>query len=173
MNRAALFLLLFAAPTLEHKFDLIEQQRLKPGSRVVMSGAEWNAWVRSEAPPGVTRPRVEFGVNRVTAFANIDFLKLGRATGETPNRILAALLEGDRPVTVTARVQSGNGRARVDLERVQVGGAAVEGRALDFLVQEFVMRNYPEAKVNQWFALPNRMDHLEIQPAGVAVVIGR
>ena len=166
-------LFLFAASTLDHKFDLIEQNRLRPGSRVVTTRAEWNAWVQDEAPAGVRRTRIDLGANRVMAYATVDFLKLHRAAGQRPNWFLSTLLEGERPVAVIARVQSGGGRARVDLERVEVSGVAVEGRALDFLVQEYVIRAYPEAKVSQWFPLSYRMDHFEIESSGVTVVIKR
>jgi hypothetical protein len=169
--RAAALLLLFATPALDRKLALIEQDRLKPGSRVVMTRAEWNQWVADEAPPGVTHTRVDLGVNRVTASANIDFLKADRATGDAPNWLLSKLLEGDRPVTVTARIESARGRVRVDVERVQISGVPVEGRTLDFLIQEYVIPAHPDAKVSQWIPLRHRMDRIEIAPQTVTVVL--
>lgn len=169
--RAAALVFLLAAPSLDHKLALIESNRLKPGARVVTTAAEWNAWVADQVPPGVTRTRIDLGENRVTASANIDFLKIDRAAGNTPNWFLASILQGDRPVTVTARIQSANGRARVDVERVQIAGVAVEGRALDFLIHEYVIPRYPQAKVSQWFPLDYRMDHFEIHPSGCTIVL--
>jgi hypothetical protein len=44
---------------------------------------------------------------------------------------------------------------------------------LDYLIRNYLLPNYPQAKVGQWFELGHRMDRLEIKPAGVTVVIGR
>jgi hypothetical protein len=158
--RVALLLLL-AAPTLDRKFTLIQQGHLKPGTRIVMTRDEWNAWVQDEVPEGVTKVRMELGTNRVIAAAQVDF---GTLSG-------VSLLQGPRPVTVTARLQSEGGRARVDIERVQVAGVAVQGRALDFLIQQYVIPNYPDAKVAQWFPLRYHMDRIEIRPTSVTVLI--
>jgi hypothetical protein len=172
--RAAALVFLLAAPTtstLDRKFALIEQDHQKPGSRVVMTRAEWSAWVAEAAPTGVTHVRIDLGMNRITASANVDFLKADRARGDAPNWLMTQLLEGDRPVTVTARIQSGNGRVRVDLERVQISGVAIEGKTLDFLIQEFVIPSYPGAKLSQWVPLAHRMDRIEIEPKTVTVVL--
>ena len=48
-----------------HKFSLIEHDRLKPGSRAVLTSAELNAYARREiaevAPDGVRNARLELG----------------------------------------------------------------------------------------------------------------
>ncbi|MCU1259380.1 MAG: hypothetical protein JWO80_2265, partial [Bryobacterales bacterium] len=64
--RAAALVFLLAAPSLDHKLALIESNRLKPGSRVVTTAAEWNAWVADQVPRGVTRTHLDLGENRVT-----------------------------------------------------------------------------------------------------------
>ena len=92
-------------------------------------------------------------------------------TGDAPNWLLSKLLEGDRPVTVTARIESARGRVRVDVERVQISGVPVEGRTLDFLIQEYVIPAHPDAKVSQWIPLRHRMDRIEIAPQTVTVVL--
>ncbi len=171
MIRAAAILFLLAAPSLDRKFAQIESNRLKPGTRIVMTRAEWNAWIAGELPPGVRNAKVDLGSNRITASADIDFLKADRAAGNSPNWFLSSILQGERPVTVTVRLQSSVGRARVDVERLQVAGVAIEGRALDFLIQQYVIPNYPDARVSQWFPLRYRIDRLEIQPGVVTVVI--
>ena len=171
MIRGAALFLFFATSTLDRKFALIEHEHEKPGSRVVMTRAEWNAWVADAAPPGVSGVHVDLGANRITASAHVDFLKVDRAAGDAPNWFLSKLLEGDRPVTVTVRVESGKGRVRVDVERVKVSGVAVEGRALDFLMQAYVLPSYPDAKVAQWIPLSHRMERIEIAPQTVTVVL--
>ncbi len=160
-----------------HKFSLIEQDRLKPGSRVVLTPAELNAYARQEvaevAREGVRNPRLELGPGTATAFALIDFGKLRRAQGKPPGPIMSYLLDGERPVTITARIRSSGGTATVDVEEVQISDVTIEGRMLDFLIHSYVMQVYPNAKVGQPFALGHRIERLDVQPSAVGVVIGR
>ena len=157
------------------KVDLIESESLKRGSRVSFTPRELNAFAEHEAaevaPGGLRDIRLQLGSGRGTASARVDFLKVKNAQGHASGWLLSKLLSGERPVTVTARIVSAAGRARVDVERVEISGAAIDGAALDFLIQQYVMSYYPEAKVSQWFALAHRVDHLEVKPSGVDVVI--
>lgn len=160
-----------------HKFSLIEHERLKPGSRVVLTPAELNAYARQEiaevAPDGVRNPRLELGSGTASASALIDFGKLRRAQGKPPGRILAYLLDGERPVTIAARIRSSGGTATVDVQEVQISGVTIEGRMLDFLIRNYLMQAYPNAKVGQPFALGHRIERLDVQPSAVGVLIGR
>ncbi len=161
----------------KRKLDLIESEKLKPGKRVMITARELNAYVEEEvreiAPQGVRDPRLELGTGRALGFARIDFLKVKQARGRPAGWLLQRLLQGERPVAVTARIESGGGKARVDVERVEVSGVAIEGAALDFLIQQYVIPNYPEAKVGQAFELAHHVDRMEITPGSVAVLIGK
>jgi hypothetical protein len=42
---------------------------------------------------------------------------------------------------------------------------------LDFLIQNFVLPYYPDAKIGQPFELAHRIDRLEVRPGEVRVVI--
>ena len=179
-------LALFAAPLLPtnpsdyqavvQKFSLIEHDRLKPGSRVLLTPAELNAYARQEvaevAPDGVRNPRLELGPGTATASALIDFGKLRRAEGKPPGRIMAYLLDGERPVTITARIRSSGGTATVDVQQVEISGVTIEGRLLDFLIRNYLIEAYPNAKVGQPFALGHRIERLDVQPSAVGVLIG-
>jgi len=160
-----------------HKFSLIEHDRLKPGSRLILTPAELNAYARQEvaevAPDGVRNPRLELGPGTATATALIDFGKLRRAEGKPPGRIMSYLLDGERPVTITARIRSSGGTATVDVQEVQISGVTLEGRMLDFLIHSYVMQAYPNAKVGEPFALGHRIERLDVQPSAVGIVIGR
>jgi hypothetical protein len=173
--------LLPTAPTdyqaVRHKFSLIEQDSLKAGSRVVLTPAELNAYARQEvadvAPDGVRNPRLELGPGTATASALIDFGKLRRAEGKPPGPLMAYLLDGERPVSITARIRSSAGTATVDVEQVEISGVVLEGRMLDFLIHNYVMQAYPNAKVGEPFALGHRIERLDVQASEVGVVIGR
>jgi len=159
-----------------HKFSLIEHDRVKPGSRVVLTSAELNAYALQEvaevAPEGVRNPRLELGPGTATATALIDFGKLRRAAGKPPGPLMSYLLDGERPVTIVARIRSSDGTATVDVQQVEISGVMIEGRLLDFLIHSYVMQAYPSAKVGEPFALGHRIERLDVRPSAVGVVIG-
>src|SRR5450631_1657727 len=107
-----------------HKISLIEHDRLQPGARVVLTAAELNAYARQEiaevAPEGVRDPRLDLGPGVATATALIDFGKLRRAEGKPPGRIMSFLIDGERPVTITANIRSSGGTATVDVQSVEI-----------------------------------------------------
>jgi len=158
----------------QRKFDLIDSERLKPGSRVDLTLPELNAYVLQEAPPGVRNTRLQvLSPGVVAGNALIDFGKLGRANGYEPGWLMSKLLDGERPVRVTAHIESSGGHARVDVQRVEIGGLEVDGRTLDFLIHNFLLALYPDAVVGRPFELGHRIDRLDVQPRGVGVIVGR
>jgi hypothetical protein len=160
----------------KRKFDQIAKDRLRPGTRVSLTPKELNSYVAEQAKQvaadGLRNPRVELGDGRATGSALIDFVKIREGQGNPPGWLMSRLLSGERPVTVTARIQSGDGIAQVDIERVEISGVPVEGRALDFIIDSYLRSRYPEAKIGTPFELGHRIDRLEIKPGGVGVHIG-
>jgi hypothetical protein len=114
---------------------------------------------------------VVLGDGKATGIALIDFLKLRHARGVESGWIMRQLLKGERPVKVTTRIESGQGRATVHLERVEISGVPISGSALDFLVDKFLLTLYPEAKIGRPFELQHRVDRVEIRPAEVRFVV--
>lgn len=157
----------------KQKFGQIETDRLRPGSRVTLTPREIDAWVAREAPAGVRNPRLELQTGVAKGAALIDFGKVRRAQGHPPGWLMSKLLDGERPVTVTARVRSGNGVATVDVERVEISGITVDGRTLQFLIDNVLLPLYPDAAVGRPFQLGHRIERLDVQPGAVGVVIGR
>ena len=159
-----------------HKFSLIEHDRLKPGSRVILTPQELNAYARQEvaevAADGVRDPKLDLGAGTATASAFIDFGKLRRAEGKPPGALMSYLLDGERPVTITARIRSSAGTATVDVQSVQISGVVIEGRLLDFLIRNYLLPAYPDAKVGQPFELGHHIEKLDVQPSAVGVLIG-
>ena len=161
----------------KQKLALIESDRAASGSRIFLSSQELNAWVKEGLmpafPPGVREPLVQPGAGTASASALIDFLKVRQAQGKPPGWLMARLLEGERPVKVVGNIESGGGRAKVDVQSVEISGMTIDGPMLDYLIRNYLLPNYPQAKVGQWFELGHRVDRLEIKPAGVTVVIGK
>ena len=187
MGRGATITLLFGLLPLDaavdqylsaqRKFAEIETERLPAGSRVFLTSEELNVWSRVKAQSvvkqGFRDPRIDLGNGTASGSALVDFLKLNEARGSRPGWLMAWLLEGERPVQVTVRITSGTGEATVDVERVDVSGVTIRGSALDFLISNFLLPYYPEAKIGKPFELGHRIDRLDIQPSGVNVVIGK
>lgn len=125
------------------------------------------------APPGVRSPRVQLhGGNVATGHAVINFLKLRNASGKASNWLMRKLLDGERDVSVTARIRSAAGKATVDVQRVEIGGVPIEGATLDFVIRNYLIPNYPEAKIGRPFELRYRVERLEVAK-DVAYVVMR
>ncbi len=140
------------------KLDLIQSGQARPGSVIHFTPAELNAWVRAKAPAivpdGFRAPHLVLGNGEATASAWIDFLKVRSASGveiqlaglQTDPR--GKVCEGSRPASNRA-----HGQATVHLLRVEIGGLAVTGATLDFLVQNFLLPFYPDAEIDTPFEL--------------------
>lgn len=158
------------------KFDSIESDRLPARSRVQLSPTELNAYVSQQVgtvTDGVRNTQLQIlGPGLVRGSALIDFAKVRRSQGHPPGWLMSKLLEGERPVSVTAHMTSAGGQATVDVQQVQISGIEIDGGTLDFLIQTFLLPLYPNAMVGRPFALGHRMEKIDVQPAGVVVTIG-
>lgn len=156
------------------KVDLIESGKLQPGARVDLSTIELNAFCAKEAPVGVRNAKLVLeSQERVSGTALVDFGKLRRAQGYEPGWLMSKLLDGERPVSATARVRTGGGKVTVDVEKASISGLEIDGRTLDFIVQNFILPFYPDAMVGRPVAMGYHIDRLQLAPAGVGVMIGR
>src|SRR3984885_12374921 len=157
------------------KLDLIDSGQAKPGSVFRFTPAELNAWVRVKAPAivadGFRQPRLVLGNGEASASALIDFLKVRHGGGVETNWLGAKLIQGEKLVTARASIQSAHGKATVHLLRVEIGGLAVTGAPLDFLVQNFFLPFYPGAKIDEPFELAGNVDRIEVTPAAALVYI--
>jgi hypothetical protein len=157
----------------KQKFNQIDTGRLGPGARVTLTARELDAYAAREAPKGVRNPRLELQSGVAKGNALVDFGKVRRAQGYQPGWLMGKLLDGERPVSVTARITSGSGKAKVDVQSVEISGLAIDGRMLDFLIQNFLLPMYPDAVVGRPFELGHRIDRLDLQPGSVGIVMGR
>ena len=157
----------------KQKLAQIEAGKLKAGTRVTFTPKEIGAYAAKEAPNGVRNPRIELQPGMAKGNALIDFGKVRRAQGYQPNWLMAKLLDGERPISVTARIHSGGGKATVEVQSVEISGVLIDGKMLDFLIQNFLLAMYPEAVVGKPFELGHRIERLDIQPGSATAVIGK
>ncbi len=158
----------------KRKLDQIENEKLRPGTRVDFSSTELNAYAVHEVPDGVRNPQLQLVSPGVaTGTAMVDFGKLRRAQGAQPGWLLSTVLDGERPVSVTARIRSANGQATVDVQKVEISGMTIDGSALDFLIQNVLLPLYPDATVGKPFELGHRIEQLNVRQGGVSILIGR
>ena len=156
------------------KVDLIESGNLRPGARIDLSIGELNAFAAREAPAGIREAKLVLeSQERVSGSALVDFNKLRRAQGYEPGWLMSRLLDGEHPVSATAIIRSGGGKVRVDVTRVSISGVEIDGRTLDFIIQNFVLPFYPDAMVGRDVPMGFRIERLQLAPAGVGVWIGR
>src|SRR6185436_5820977 len=79
------------------KLDRIESGRARPGSVIVFTPAEMNAWARSRVPQmyqGIRDPSVQLGAGTASGSAFVDFLKMRQGEGLATNSLIAKLIAG-------------------------------------------------------------------------------
>jgi hypothetical protein len=157
------------------KLDSILDGTAGPGSRILFTPAEIEAWTavraKEEVGDGLRNPRVKFEVGSGSAAALVDFLKMRQAEGKATNAVMARLIEGERPLRIQVRVLSSNGSCTVYLTQVDLSGATVSGGVLDYLVKTFLLPLYPDVKIDQPFELPLDIDRIELIPQGIRVTM--
>jgi hypothetical protein len=183
-NRVRWAIFLFSAAALvaaydpyfsaKQKFNQIEAGQLRAGTRLELSPPELNAYIAKEAPNGVRDPKIlVVAPGVVTGTALVDFNKLQRAQGQEPGWLMSKLLQGEHPVSVTTRVQSASGKATVNVDKVEISGVKVDGRTLEFIIQNVVIPNYPDVMIGRPFELGYHISRLDVKPAAVGILIGR
>jgi hypothetical protein len=165
------------AASVTRRLDLIERGKAKPGEVFRFTTAELNAWVRVKTPTivhaGFRDPQLRLGNGTAHASALIDFLKVRQAEGIDTNWLVSKLIQGEKLVTADASIESSHGQATVHLIRVEIGGLAVTGAPLDFLIQNFFKPFYPEAQIDQPFELADSVDRIVATPTAALVYVRR
>ena len=162
---------------IRQKFEQIKNRQAKPGSIVTLGEPELNAYLNEEskalAKEGIRNPKVNLASGKAIGSATVNFLKLKTASGEEPGWLLRQLLDGERKLDVTARLDSKAGRATVYLEKVAIDGIDVSGKPLDYLLNHYLKAYYPKAKVGEPFDLDYEIQRIDLKPETVAVVIAK
>jgi hypothetical protein len=160
----------------KRKAQAIEADRVPPQGSVSFTPGEVNAYaaeeVRKEVPDGLRSPKLELGAGTARGMALIDFGKIQTAKGSPSGLLLGMLLRGERQVAVDVAVQSENGTARVDVQSVSIGSAKLSGRALEMVIEYYVLPRYPDAAIGRPFQLRHNIKQVTVSPAGVNFSFG-
>lgn len=163
------------AADIKHKIHLIDSGRARRGSMIVFPQNELNDFARWRlpqlVPQGAREPRIEIGNGIATGHLLVDFLKMRQANGVETPWLISKMIQGERPLTVHARIDSARGRATVHVDSVELSGVSVSGGALDFLINTFFLPVFPEAKINKPFALADGIERIEAIPGQARVVM--
>jgi hypothetical protein len=157
------------------KLDLIEAGKVPRGSVVNFPVSEINAWARVRVPEiipeGIRDIHLELGTNTATGTATVNFLKMRQAQGLTTRWFLTKVIEGERPLKVSIRLESSGGRCTVFLTRVELSNVSATKSVLDFLLKSFFLPLYPDAHINEPFDLDYNMERIELRPGLARVVL--
>ncbi len=171
------FALNAADPALESasaKLEKLESGQGKPGETIMFTPAEINAWVAVKVPEavpqGIRDTRIELGTDTASASAMVDFPKIQESRGKSVGWAMA-MFQGERPLKISVREASYGGKITVFLTRVEMSGVGVEGTALDFLIKSFFLPLYPDAKIGEPVDLDFNIDHVQIRPDGLRIII--
>jgi hypothetical protein len=159
----------------QFKLDMLSNKMYKPHDVVSFPPQEIDAWavkrVPEVVPEGIRSPHVELGAGVITATVQVDFLKMRHARGQSTSRLMALMIEGERPLKIVTRVSSNGGRCTVFLTRVELSGVVIEGTVLDFLIQNFFRPLYPDAKINEPFSLDYNIDRIQVTPQAIRTIL--
>jgi len=158
------------------KLEAIEKKTVPSGQTVRFTSGELLDYAREELVRkqvrGVRTSSFQLGMNQAEGSAWIEFNQVSESVvGRPPGMLSRLLLRGERQVDVAVRVSSQDGWCRVDLLSVEVDGWNLEGRALDWVIANYVLPRYPNAKINNWFQLESNIRRVSVTPAAVAVQI--
>jgi hypothetical protein len=159
----------------QRKLHLIESDRWS-GRSITFTSEELVALGMLEinkAVPGViSQPSLRLEHNGGTANVIVDFDRLQalQPRGNSANDwLMSKLVAGRKPVEVSVKVTSGQGKMTVHPTSVSVSGLAVSGSTLDFLIENLLLPHYPDAVINRPFALPANVSHIQVSPAAALV----
>jgi hypothetical protein len=153
------------------KLAMIEDDKAPPGSVIVLSSQELNAWIRaelSEEPQiGLREAKLEMGEGTATFETLADFQKLAGAQGG----MFATLLGGERKVKIVVQPETAAGKVTVKLKLVEISGVPLSGILLNLAAKLVLSQVYEGTEIDQPFEMGHNIDHAVIEPTMLRVYI--
>lgn len=151
-----------AADSAEKKFRLIETNATKaqPDQKpTVFTEREVNAYMadsRVELPKGVKRVRFSGANGVVTTDATVDFDQV--TAGARSSNPLLSLFSGVHQVEIVSHAQGSGGEGHVQIDSVSIDGVGVPRIALEYFIDRYIKRRYPDLGMQSRFELPARIE---------------
>ena len=160
-----------AANALEAKFRALLNP--DPGSSpsfqpIVITEEEANSYLKYRGleflPPGVHDAELHIKSDLVSGTANVDFAELNQAGTNADNlfaRFLASVLSGKQRVSGSGRLETGNGRAQLKIEKVMLGTVEVPEWLVNWMAANYVQKRY-DIDLSKPFLLPDHVTRIEL-----------
>ena len=172
---------LAASKSLEAKLQILESNDTQPSASypaVIITEYEANSYLKVHSgeflPPGVRTPSLNIQPEHATASADVDFDALARSY-PNPNdwgpKVLAAMFKGTQHVTATAKIQSENAGARVQIESVVVGSMTVPSWLVDYVIQNVLQPRY-NFDLSKPLPYPDHVTHVVLGSGQVTFLRG-
>jgi hypothetical protein len=163
------------AVTMAERLEQISTDTVPPGTEFRFSAQEVNEYARTKANTAasgaLSHPRILLGTGSVTGFVKVDFVKLRESAGDPPGWVFKKLFSGEKDLRVDVKVACASQKCQLDIRRAEVAGVVIQGAALEYLLQSFVLPYYPDVVIGKPFELDHNVDRFEISPFGVNVVL--
>ncbi|MBI3668047.1 MAG: hypothetical protein HY236_17750 [Acidobacteria bacterium] len=158
----------------KRKLERVQDRKMTPGERLVLSENEINSYLRydyaDELPAGLSDPLLRLEPDRVTGSGLVDFVEWRAADGSSPGPFLTWLLAGRRRVEAVCRFTSANGYGRTDIEAVRIAGFTISASTVTFLIENLVRPRYAAAVVGRTVALGYNLQQVRVERSRAVLV---
>ncbi len=154
------------------KLAIIEDDKAAPGSVIVFTIQELNAWVRTELAEepevAIREPRLEMGADgTVSLEALVDLQKLAGEKGG----LFATLLAGERKAKIVALPETSGGKITIRMKLVEISGIPLTGILLNMAAKVVLSRLYEDTEIDSPFEMGHNIDHAKVEPSKLTVYI--
>ncbi len=142
-----------------------------------LTEADLNAYIalelRQKRPPGIQEMSVRLlGQGRLGTFMKIDPNQLGLKNAAGLKAWLSILMSGTQDLEFEGVLTSGQGKARYQIERVQLNGYPVPAALVEALLQSWGRSLEPPIDFSEPFDLPHPIQQIDIDPGQVTIHTG-
>lgn len=155
------------------KIERIENGRTAPGEAIVFTEAEINSLLeyeyKPEMPAGVREPTVRIEQDYATIHAFVDIGKMQQVAGGSWGGLWALLFSGERELNAQCGPRALDGRAAIEVESVEFGGATLPVTLVNWLISTTV--SDAETGSGNPVALPESIRAVRFEPEQAVVVM--
>lgn len=163
-----------ASQSAQRKFQhVINNSRRTPPDQAptVFSEREINSYVNDsryiKLPVGVENVTFRGSPGVIDAVARVNFDEITASRRES--NPLLYFFSGTHDVHVVANAEASGGRARVEIQSVDIGGVSVPRAALEFFISHYLTPKYPDIGMTSTFNLAYHIDTATVGNATLTI----